>query len=140
MEFDEEQTDMTRRRQGQSLLEAITGLAVIIPLGLFAVDLVAVMQSTQTNEQWAEIAARNAASKFNEQAARQAAEQSLEKVQTTAVISSITLESVVYDTTKSTVTIGTRMLVSMPVPLPYMNVVECHAKAVQPIVALPAAL
>ena len=129
---------LRKTRRGQTLLEAIAGFAVIIPLGLMAVDLVTVLSTSQSNEQWAEMAARAACSQGNEQAAKQAAENALKRCQLSNLIKSISVETVDYDLGKGQVTIGTTMEVAMPVPFPFLSQIECHASAIQPIVSTPA--
>ncbi|MBX9940142.1 MAG: hypothetical protein K2Y32_12860 [Candidatus Obscuribacterales bacterium] len=129
-----------RRARAQTLIEAITGFAVIIPLALMAIDLTVLVTTSQSNEQWAELAARVAASQSNEQNARLSAEGCLAKAKTSNIVQSVALEGVEYDLGKGQVTIKTKMLVNMPVPFPFLSQVECHASAIQPIVATPAPL
>lgn len=129
-----------RRARAQTLIEAITGFAVIIPLALMAIDLTVLVTTSQSNEQWAELAARVAASQSNEQNARLSAEGCLAKAKTSNIVQSVALEGVEYDLGKGQVTIKTKMLVNMPVPFPFLSQVECHASAIQPIVAIPAPL
>lgn len=124
--------------KGQTLIEALTGFIVIVPLGLMAVNLVAVVSTSQSNEQWAELAARAAAAQANEQNARRAAENSLSRAKLTAIIKSVTVSKVDYDLARGQVTIGTTMQVAMPVPMPFLSELECHADSIQPIVATPA--
>ncbi|MBN8660651.1 MAG: hypothetical protein J0M35_09830 [Candidatus Obscuribacter phosphatis] len=129
-----------RRERAQTLIEAIAGFAVIIPLALMAIDLTVLVTTSQSNEQWAELAARIAASQSNEQNARLSAESCLAKAKTSNIVQSVALEGVDYDLGKGQVTIKTKMLVNMPVPFPFLSQVECHASAIQPIVATPAPL
>lgn len=127
-----------RDNSGQTLIEALTGFIVIIPLGLMAVNLVAVVSTSQSNEQWAELAARAAAAQANEQNARKAAENSLARAKLSSIIKSVTVSKVDYDLARGQVTIGTTMQVAMPVPMPFLSELECHAASIQPIVATPA--
>jgi hypothetical protein len=129
-----------RRVRAQTLIEAIAGFAVIIPLALMALDLTVLVTTSQSNEQWAELAARSAASQANAQNARLTAESCLAKAKTSNIVQSVALEGVDYDLGKGQVTIKTKMLVNMPVPFPFLSQVECHASAIQPIVATPAPL
>ncbi len=130
----------SRRVRAQTLIEAIAGFAVIIPLALMALDLTVLVTTSQSNEQWAELAARSAASQANAQNARLTAESCLAKAKTSNIVQSVALEGVDYDLGKGQVTIKTKMLVNMPVPFPFLSQVECHASAIQPIVATPAPL
>ncbi len=105
-----------------------------------ALDLTVLVTTSQSNEQWAELAARSAASQANAQNARLTAESCLAKAKTSNIVQSVALEGVDYDLGKGQVTIKTKMLVNMPVPFPFLSQVECHASAIQPIVATPAPL
>jgi len=105
-----------------------------------ALDLTVLVTTSQSNEQWAELAARSAASQANAQNARLTAESCLAKAKTSNIVQSVALEGVDYDLGKGQVTIKTKMLVNMPVPFPFLSQVECHARAIQPIVATPAPL
>ncbi len=127
-----------RSKRGQTLLEAIAGFLIIIPIGLGAFDLVTILSTTQSNEQWAELAARAAASQANALNAKQAAEHALERCKLTALIKSVNIDKVNYDLGKGQVSVSTTMEVLMPVPMPFFGSIECHATAIQPIVATPA--
>ncbi len=133
-------SNLTKRKskRGQTLLEAIAGFLVIVPIGLGCFDLVAILSTTQSNEQWAELAARAAASQHNALNAKQAAEHALERCKLTSLIKSINIEKVNYDLGRGQVSVTTTMEVLMPVPMPYFGSIECHATAIQPIVATPA--
>lgn len=133
-------SSLTKRKskRGQTLLEAIAGFLVIVPIGLGCFDLVAILSTTQSNEQWAELAARAAASQANALNAKQAAEHALERCKLTSLIKSVNIEKVNYDLGRGQVSVTTTMVVLMPVPMPYFGSIECHATAIQPIVATPA--
>jgi Flp pilus assembly protein TadG len=129
-----------RRRRGSSLVEAIVGFIVIIPIGLAAVDVATLISSSQTNEQIAEQAARAAACQGNLLGAQKAADESLSQTQTTAIITSVTIDPVTYDPAQGQVTVFSNMQVRMPVPLPFLTEFDLRASAMQPIVAFPASM
>lgn len=127
-----------RGQRGQSLIEAMIGFLVLIPIGLLVVDLVTVLSATQTNEQWADSAARAAACQGTMTGAEESAKKALERFEPSAVMNSVQVEQVQYDPVKGQVSVSTVMEVSVPVPFPVLNKLQCHAASVQPIVAIPA--
>lgn len=131
-------TTRNRKRRAQTLLEAIAGLAVILPLGLMAIDLVTVVSATQANEQWAELAARAASSQGSEASAKLAATTALKRCKLSNIIKDVDVQDIDYDLGRGQVKISTVMHVAMPIPLPFLGEIESHASAIQPIVATPA--
>ncbi len=127
-----------RRKKGQSLVETMIGFLILIPIGLIAVNLVTLISCSQSNEQWAELAARAAASTGNEQNAIQAAEDALTDCEINNVVQSIQIDEMKFDVGTQQVSVSTMMEVKMPVPLPWFSQVTCHASSVQPIVSTPA--
>jgi len=128
----------SRTGHGQSLIETMCAFFVLIPLGLVAIDLVAFVSSTQHNEQLAELAARAAATQFDLGGARKAAEDAVEHFQTTAVMTSVTIDEVKFDLGSGTCSVSTLMDVRLPVPFPFFNGANCRASSLQPIVSTPA--
>ena len=129
-----------RSRRGSSLVEAIIGFVVIIPIGLAAVDVATLVSAGQTNEQVAEQAARAAACQRSVNGAQKAAEESVEQTQTSNIITQVSLDTVNYDPTMGQVTVSTVMQVRMPVPLPFLTTFDLKATEMQPIVAFPASI
>jgi Flp pilus assembly protein TadG len=127
-----------RSRRGSSLVEAIVGFIVIIPIGLAAVDVATLISTSQTNEQVAEQAARAAACQRSQQGAQKAAEESLAQTQTSNIITSINIDPVVIDPVQGTVTVFSNMQVRMPIPLPFLTQFDLRAASIQPIVSFPA--
>jgi len=127
-----------RSRSGQTLIEAMFGFVILIPIGLAAVDVVTLMSATQTNEQWAETAARAAGSCTCENMGSTMAKKSLTRFVPTNIISSIEMEKIKFDEQAGQVTVSTVMQVNMPIPMPLMNRFECRASAIQPLLATPA--
>jgi Flp pilus assembly protein TadG len=127
-----------RRRKGQSLIEAMIGFMVLIPIGLAAVNVVCLVSSSQTNEQWAEIAARAAATRLCEADALKAANESLSDLERNQIIEDIQITKTDFDLISGHVSIFTTMKVKLPVPIPGFSEVTCTASSIQPIVSTPA--
>jgi Flp pilus assembly protein TadG len=124
-----------RRRNGQSLVETMIAFLVLIPIGLVALDMTVFISSTQQNEQLAETAARSAATTGDEGGARLVAQDAIDHFQTSAVIQSVSLDFVKFDTGTGFVQVGILMDVKLPVPFPGYSVINCRASATQPIVS-----
>jgi Flp pilus assembly protein TadG len=129
-----------RKARGASLVEAILGFVVIIPIGLAAVDVACLISTSQSNEQVAEQAARAAATQRTDQQARKAAEETCDKTQTSAIITAVSIDSINFDAAKGEVTVYTNMNVHVPIPMPWMTIFNLKASAMQPIVSFPAAI
>ncbi|MBU6454804.1 MAG: hypothetical protein KGS72_23755 [Cyanobacteria bacterium REEB67] len=129
-----------RNSRASALVEAIVGIVVIIPIGLAAVDVVALISTSQTNEQIAEQAARAAACQRTAQDAQKAAEETCAKAPTSAIITAVQVESVNFDPGKGQVTVITDMNIHVPIPMPWLEIFNLRAAAMQPIVSFPAAL
>jgi len=128
-----------RKPSAQTLIEAMVGFIVLIPIALFAVDVVALMSTAQTNEQWAETAARAAGSCSCETMAQNAVKNSLKRFVPSSIISSVDLEKITFDQVNGQVTVATVMQINVPIPLPWMNHFELRASAIQPLLGTPAA-
>jgi Flp pilus assembly protein TadG len=126
-----------RLDKGQSLIETMTAFFVLIPIGLVAIDVVALVSSSQQNEQLAEMAARAASTKSGLQNARDSAQDALTRFQTNSIMYSVSLDDINYDAAGGTVSVATVMDVRMPIPFPYFNQVNCRASSLQPLVSMP---
>ncbi|MDZ4836749.1 MAG: hypothetical protein SGJ27_23460 [Candidatus Melainabacteria bacterium] len=127
-----------RRSKGQSLIEAMIGFMILIPIGLAAFNVVVLVSTSQTNEQWAEIAARAAATRRDQQSAYKAASDSLSDCELNKIIEDIQITDTKFDLTTGHVTVFTAMKVKLPVPIPGFSEVTCNASSIQPIVSIPA--
>lgn len=130
---------MSRSSKGQNLIEALVGLVVIIPLGLGAIDLIAVVTAVDNNEHIADTAARAAATQPDQAAANRAAEDVLSRCQTSWMVSTISIDKVVYNQAKGVVNVSTLIDLKLPVPLPGMTSMRFKADSAEPIVETPAA-
>ena len=129
---------MARKKRGQSMIEVMIGLVVIIPIGLAAVDIVTLTNASQNNEELCETASRAAATKGDQQGATKAVQEIIDRVQLNSVIQQVSIQNVTYDLGTGKVTVGLVMTVKVPVPFPYLNTVDCQAISAQPIVSTPA--
>jgi Flp pilus assembly protein TadG len=125
-----------RRRSGASLVETMAGFIIIIPIGLAAIDIVILLSTSQTNEQWAEMAAKAACRRNNEQEAIEAAQKVAGQCPIDNVITNLTVADVNFDITHGQVTAETVMDVKLPIPVPFMpEQVQFRANSTQPIVS-----
>lgn len=127
-----------RRKKGQSLIEAMIGFMVLIPIGLAAVNVVCLISTSQTNEQWAEIAARAAATKVDQAGASKAATEALGDLELNQIIQEVQVSNTDFSLATGHVTVFTTMKVKLPVPIPGFSEVTCSASSIQPIVSTPA--
>jgi Flp pilus assembly protein TadG len=127
-----------RRKKGQSLIEAMIGFMVLIPIGLAAVNVVCLVSTSQTNEQWAEIAARAAATRTDQGSAMKAATEALSDLERNQIIEDVQISSTDFNLATGHVTVFTSMKVKLPVPIPGFSEVNCAASSIQPIVSTPA--
>lgn len=127
-----------RRTKGQSLVEAMIGFMVLIPIGLAAVNVVCLVSTSQTNEQWAEIAARAAATRSCKAMAEKAAVEALSDLERNQIIADVQVTNTDFNLATGHVAVATSMKVKLPVPIPGFSEVTCAASSIQPIVSTPA--
>jgi Flp pilus assembly protein TadG len=125
--------------KGQSLIEALISFIVMIPITLFAIDVICIFIASQNNEHAAQQAARAAANQRDNGGARDAAEKTIsDNFQSSSVIESITLEDVSYDPdTTGNVSVTTCMAMNLPIPFPGIKNMTFRTTATAPIVAFP---
>lgn len=128
-----------RSRRGVSIVEAIIGLAVLVPLILFAVDVVVVTCMAQANEEFAEELARLCSTVQNQQNAQKACQDVLAQYQKPSNVKDVDLLSVKFDQGLQQVTISTSMNVSLPIPMLGQNSHRVNATVMQPVISFPAA-
>jgi len=127
-----------RSRRAQSLVEALAGFVILIPLGLAAVDVVAFVSAVDSNEHLAEAAARGAAKAPNQDGAQTIAEDVVRHCTPVWMVQSVMVDDVAYDAGKGIVTVATLMQLKLPIPLPGYTEISCRANSVEPIVFTPA--
>ncbi len=128
-----------RRTRGQTLIETLVGFIVLIPIGLFSINVVALVTTSQNNEQLAESAARAASTQRTEIKAKDAATETVTNIfQETNIAQSALVESIDYNVAAGQVTVTTLMNVKLPVPIPGFSETVCRASSAQPIVSTPA--
>src|SRR6516164_7671321 len=130
----------TRRssQRGQSLVETLAGMMVLIPLGLFSFDLTIVLMANQTNKEIAENAARAASNQLGVAKAMQAAIGAINKAPKSANITDVTLLDLNYDVSAGNVSVTPQVDVQLPVSVPGVGKINLRYTATQPIVAIPA--
>ena len=134
-------TRKNRRERGVSLVETMAGFIILIPIGLAAIDVVTLVSTAQTNEQWANNAARSASRQSEPYGATLAAQKTVEKFVLTGPILSLSVVDVEFDLGTGKVTVATEMQVKVPVPIPFLeDTMTFRADAIQPIVSTPAPL
>lgn len=114
------------------------GFMVLIPIGLAAINVVALVSTTQNNEQWAEQAARAAALRMTKADALKAAQFVLADVERNTVVQDVQLTNLDWNMGAGHVSVTTAMSVKLPVPIPGFSEMTCTASSIQPIVSTPA--
>ncbi len=127
-----------KRNKGQTLVETMIGFVVLIPIGLAAVNVVTLVSTSQNNEQWAEIAARAAATKPDKTSALKAAQDAITECEVNSIVKKVQITGMNFDLATGHVTVNTAMQVQLPVPIPGFSEVNCSASSIQPIVSTPA--
>lgn len=129
-----------KRNKGQSLIETLVGLSILIPLALFSVDIVALVNSSHMNEEWAETAAKAAARQNDSRMARETAEKCVMQAPLSDLIKSVRVNEVKFDPVEGHVKVTTLMEVKLPISFPNFEVVTFRHQAIQPIVSTQAPL
>ncbi len=128
-----------RKAKGTSLIETMAGFIILIPIGLAAIDIATLVATSQTNDEWAESAARIAGRQRSEAQATKAAEATIGEFETSNTILKIEVVEVAFNLGTGKVTVTTDMEVKVPVPIPFLPpTVHFRAMAIQPIVSIPA--
>ena len=127
-----------RRQSGQSLIETMAGLVLIIPLALFSYDLTFILISSQNNERLAENAARAAANHATNLKAQQAAQQAIDTFNQANPNNTATLTNFSYDQGDGQVSLVTQIKVNLPVPFGAWSTFINNAQSIVPVLATPA--
>lgn len=126
-----------RSRRGQVFVEAITAAFVLIPIALFALDLIVVVMANSMNDTAVKSAARAAANQKDSGAAQAAAVQALQSFHNSSIIAFLGLDGSVDYSGADAVTVKTKMVVNLPVPIPGYSQVTFRAADAEPIVYSP---
>lgn len=119
----------------------MVGFIIIVPIGLAAIDIVILLSTSQSNEQWAEMAAKSASRRGNEQDALKAAQDTISQCTRDNVVTNIQVADVNFDITHGQITVDTVMDVNLPIPIPFMPPqVQFRANSTVPIVSTRAPL
>lgn len=127
-----------RRSRGASLIEAMAGFMIFIPLAFLAVDIAVVVNAGQVNEEFAEQLARLCSTVSSKPNAIKACQDVMVAYQKPSNVSSVNLSNVDFDLGLMQVSITTTMDVTLPIPFPGYSHQELSATAMQPIVSFPA--
>lgn len=123
------------------MVETMVGFIIIVPIGLAAIDIVILLSTSQSNEQWAEMAAKSASRRGNEQDALKAAQDTISQCTRDNVVTNIQVADVNFDITHGQITVDTVMDVNLPIPIPFMPPqVQFRANSTVPIVSTRAPL
>ncbi len=128
-----------RSLRGVSIIEAVVGLAIIVPLVLFAVDVATVTTMAQANEEFAEQLARLCSTVQTQANAQKACQDVLAQYQKPPNVTDLEIASVKFDQGLQEVTVATVMKVTLPVPLFGQSTHKLTATAMQPVISTPAA-
>jgi hypothetical protein len=128
----------TGTRAGQSIIEAVVGVLVLIPIVLLAIDANYLLSANRSNQELAHNVARAAANQTDTAEAEKSANKTVDGYEKTSLVKSVVLSEFVFDVPSKLVTVTTTMEVAVPVPMPWTNTVRITAHWLEPIVALPA--
>ncbi len=128
-----------RGRRGASLIEAVIGFCILLPIILFAVDVAMVTSMAQANEEFAEQLARLCSSVQNQNNAQKACIDVIAQYQKPPNVLSLDLNAVKFDLGLQQVSITTSMDVALPVPMFGQKTHRVTATAMQPVISFPAA-
>jgi hypothetical protein len=128
-----------RGERGASLIEAIIGFCILLPLIVFAIDVARVTSMAQANEEFAEQLARLCSSVQNQNNAQKACIDVIAQYQKPANVLSLDLNAVKFDLGLQQVSITTSMDIALPVPMFGQKTHRVTATAMQPVISFPAA-
>jgi Flp pilus assembly protein TadG len=129
---------MRRSNKGASLIEAMAGFFIFIPLAFAAVDIAVVANAGQVNEEFAEQLARLCSTVQSKTNAIKACNDVISIYQKPSNVASVNLDNLEFDLGLQEVSITTTMDVMLPIPFPGYSHQPLSAKAMQPIVSFPA--
>jgi hypothetical protein len=130
-----------RDNRGQVFIEVLCGLFIIIPIALFALDLIVLILGNSANDTLAKNCARAAANAQSADKAREAAQQVVNRFPFSPLIEKVELDnSKMSYNEKENVTTETILTVRIPVTLPgTKQKIAFRARATEPVVGVSAA-
>src|SRR5579871_538903 len=133
-------TRVSYRRSGQSLVETVAGIVILVPLGLFSYDLTFIMVANESNEKLADNAARAAANHADIASAQQAAQEAIDDFQQSSHYGKVGLTNFDYDPANTgQISLTTQLDTNLPVCFGSWKTISINAKGVQPIIGIPVA-
>lgn len=130
-----------RTTSGQVFVEVLCGMFILIPIALFALDLIVLVLGNSANDSLAKNCARAAANAQSAEKAKEAAQQVVKNFPFSPLIEKVELDtSKLKYNAKENVTAETILTVRIPITLPGTKPkVAFRARATQPVVGVSAA-
>lgn len=134
-------TKRGRNSKGQVFVEVLCGMFILIPIALFALDLVVLVLGNSANDSLAKNCARAAANAQTSAHAKAAAEQVVSHFPKSPLIEKVELDnSKLVFNSKTNVTAETIITVRIPITLPgTQSKIAFRARATEPVVGVSAA-
>jgi|GEM_PF-6327487 len=127
---------MQPHKKGQSIIEVVVGIILIVLALLALADIVIVIQAGMVNGDLAARAARAAANQEDSASATSVAEDVANKFATSTIISSVDSVKVTLDSpANGQLTVDSTIKVNVPFPIPGLNLnpVTLHTQSVGPM-------
>jgi hypothetical protein len=130
-----------RNQKGQVFVEVLCGMFILIPIALFALDLIVLVLGNSANDSLAKNCARAAANEQTSAKAKEAAQQVVSHFPTSPLIEKVELDTSKMDfNSKANVTTETIVTVRIPITLPgTISKIAFRARATEPVVGVSAA-
>lgn len=122
------------RKNGHSIVEAVTAALILIPITLLILDLLVLVIANSMNDTAAKNAARAGANHSDSGAAFTAAQTTLNSFHSSPILKTLQIKAFDYPYQGDKVACTTRMIVNLPVPFPGFSTFTFEAKAVEPLV------
>ncbi|CAN5492649.1 hypothetical protein BH10CYA1_BH10CYA1_24230 [soil metagenome] len=127
-----------RRSRGSVLVEALCGFFIFIPLAFLIVDIVAITNAAQANEEFAEQLARLCATVQTKDNANAACRDVIRQYRPLSNVNWVHLDSLEFDVGLKRVSLATSMEVNLPIAIPGHKTQVVTANVTQPVVSFPA--
>lgn len=130
---------MRKRLVGQSIVEVVVGMLILVPIGLFLLDVGTLVLAQTANDTLAKSAARAAAEQPDEEKAKAASNAVVDKFALSAIIKERPDLKLTYNTGNDVIA-KTTMKVNLLVPIPFVPQFENPTFEAQAREAIVAAL